>query len=278
MGLFSKKNNANSLKFRNPQMVEKGEFRGNAVTDLVFPDSIRIIGEDAFRECRNLRTVTLPPNLCEIGAYAFRDCDALESIIFPDTMRYPDESAGYIGAGSFDGCGLLRQLIIPEGVAIIYSNAFHNCAALEYVRLPRTIRALRSGAFSGCARLKELEMPVVPEIIAADAFIDTPHHQRITEIRKPVLTIAHTSSFGLPEVYQFAVAQRLIGVEQIDREMSVTLDAFDDERITFRITRYTYAGGSHTIPKNQPSTLFHEEYDCSGRTGLQTEEILASYR
>ncbi len=277
MGLFSKKNN-DTLKFRSKEMVERSEFRGNAIANLVLPDTVRIVAEDAFRECRSLKTVTLSQNVCELGAYAFRDCDALESIVFPEEMRYPDGSNGEIGIGCFDGCGLLRHLIIPEGVAVIHANAFHNCAALEYVKLPRTLRAIRSGAFSGCARLEKLDMPVIPELIAADAFVETPHHEYITGLRKPVLTVMHTSSFGLPEIYQFAAVPRLIGVEQTEREMSVVLDACDEERISFRITRYTHAGGSHTIPKNEPTRLFHEEYDCNGGAGLQTEEILASYR
>lgn len=277
MGLFSKKNN-DHLKFRNKEMVERGEFRGNALAHLVLPDAIRIVGEDAFRECRNLQAVTLSAKVCELGAYAFRDCDALESVISPEEMRYPDGTNGEIGIGCFDGCGLLRRLVIPEGVAVIHANAFHNCAALEYIRLPRTLRAIRSGAFSGCARLQTLEMPVIPELIAADSFVETPQQEYIASVRKPVLTVMHTSSFGLPEIYQFAAVPRLIGVEQIERDMSVVIDAVDEERLSFRITRFTHAGGSHTIPKDEPTRLFHEEYDCNGGAGLQTEEILASYR
>ena len=277
MGLFSKKNN-DSLKFRNTELVDRGECRGNALTDLVLRDSVRIVGEDAFRECRNLQSVTLSAKVCELGTYAFRDCDALETVIFPEEMRYPDGSNGEIGIGCFDGCGLIRHLVIPEGVAVIHANAFHNCAALEYVKLPRTLRAIRSGAFSGCARLQTLEMASVPELIAADAFTETPQHEYITSVRKPVLTVMHTSSFGLPEIYQFAAVPRLIGVEQTERDMSVVIDAVDEERVSFRITRFTHAGGSHTIPKNEPTRLFHEEYDCNGGAGLQTEEILASYR
>ncbi len=277
MGLFSKKNN-DHLKFHNKEMVERGEFRGNALTHLVLPDTIRIVGEDAFRECRNLQAVTLSAKACELGAYAFRDCDALETVIFPEEMRYPDGTNGEIGIGCFDGCGLLRRLVIPEGVAVIHANAFHNCAALEYIRLPRTLRAIRSGAFSGCARLQTLEMPVIPELIAADSFVETPQQEYIGSVRKPVLTVMHTSSFGLPEIYQFAAVPRLIGVEQVERDMSVVIDAVDEERLSFRITRFTHAGGSHTIPKDEPTGLFHEEYDCNGGAGLQTEEILASYR
>ena len=277
MGIFSRKQ-GDKIRYRSKDRVEHAEFRGAKIEELVMPDTVRIIAESGFRECRKLHTATLSDQLCEIGAYAFRDCDALENIVMPGEMRYPDGSSGLLGIGCFEGCGLLREITIPEGVAVIGANAFHNCAALESVTLPKSLRAIRSGAFSGCARLKTLNFTVTPELIALDAFQDTPQQERMLALRKPVLTLMHTYSYGLPEIFQFSAAARLIGTEQTEGDMSVVLDDIDDSRVCFRITRYTHAGGSHVVPINTPTVLFHEEYDCSGRTGTQKEEILATYR
>lgn len=277
MGIF-RKASADKIKFRNKERVERGEFRGSEITELDVPASVRIIGEGAFRECRNLKRVSLPESLCELGAYAFRDCDMLENILMPGEMRYPDNSAGVIGIGCFEACGLLREIVIPEGVAVISANSFHNCAALESVTLPRSLRAIRSGAFAGCARLRTLHTPSMPDLIALDAFRDTPQQDMVLAQRKPVLTIMHQSSFGLPEIFQFSASPHLIGSEQTDGIMSVMLDACDETRVCFRITQYKHAGGSHIVPFNTPTRLFYEEYDCQGRVGMQKEEIVASYR
>ena len=277
MGIFSRKAN-DRLKYRNKDRVERAEFRGNGVSELVMPDTVQIIGESAFRECRNLRTATLSNAICEIGAYAFRDCDALENIHMPSEMRYPDGTAGQLGMGCFEFCSLMRDITIPEGVAVIPANAFHNCAALESITLPKTIRAVRAGAFAGCARLQTINMPVFPELIAPDAFNDTPHQEEILSRRKPILTIVHITSYNLPEIYQFSVSPHMIGTEQTDDDMSIILDAVSAEKINFRITNYKQAGGTHTVPANTPTRLFYEEYDCHGGAGLQKEEILASYK
>lgn len=277
MGLFSKKP-SDKLKYRNKNRVEHGEFRGNEVEELIMPDTVQIISENGFRECRKLRSATLSNALCEIGAFAFRDCDMLENIVMPGEMRYPDGSGGMLGIGCFEGCGLLREITIPEGITVIGANAFHNCAALESVTLPRSLRAIRSGAFSGCARLKTLNFTVTPELIALDAFQNTPQQERILSLRKPVLTIMHTFSYGLPEIFQFSAAARLIGTEQTENGLSITLDDIDENRVCFRITHYKHAGGSHIVPINTPTVLFHEEYECSGKAGTQKEEILATYR
>lgn len=278
MGIFNKKKAGEKPKYRYKDRVERGEFRGHPIVELTMPDTVRVIGESAFRECRQLTNASLSNTLCEIGAFAFRDCDALENVLMPGEMRYPDGSNGMLGIGCFEGCGLLHEIVIPDGVAVIGANAFHNCAALETVRLPKSLRAIHSGAFAGCARLKKLNMVGLPEMIAIDAFKDTPHQERIAAERKPVLTIMHKSSFGLPQIYQFATAQRLIGVEQTEGDMSIVLDAVEETRIAFRITQYKHAGGRHIVPFNEPTQLFHEEYDVGGRTGTQVEDILASYR
>ncbi|MBQ8922741.1 MAG: leucine-rich repeat domain-containing protein [Oscillospiraceae bacterium] len=278
MGLFGKKPSADKIKYRRPDRVERGEFRKQEIAELSMPDTVRIIGESGFRECRSLKRAELSNTLCEIGAYAFRDCDMLENIVMPGEMRYPDGSSGLLGIGCFEGCGLLREIVIPEGVSVIGANAFHNCAALETVTLPRSLHAIRSGAFSGCARLKTLNMPVVPELIAQDAFRDTPCEKQIAAVRKPVLTIMHTSSFGLPEIFQFSAVPRMIGTEQTEGNMTIVLDDVDASRICFRITAYKHAGGSHVVPAGTAARLFYEEYDCAGKTGMQKEELVASYR
>lgn len=277
MNIF-KKSTADKMKYHNKDRVERGEFRGKELVEVEMPDTVRIIGESGFRECRKLKRVSISNTLCEIGAYAFKDCDALENIVMPGEMRYPDGSNGLLSIGCFEGCGLLREIVIPEGIAVIGANAFHNCAALESVTLPRTLKAIRSGAFSGCARLKHLETKAMPDLIAIDAFLNTPQQEKMAAVRKPVLTIMHTFSFGLPEIFQFSAAPRLIGAEQTDGDMSIVLDDCNQERVCFRITAYKHAGGSHVVPFNNQTRLFYEEYDCQGRTGMQKEEIIASYR
>lgn len=277
MGLF-RKQNADKIRYKFRDHVDRAEFRGKDIAELEMPDTMLVISESGFRECRKLSRATLSNSLCEIGAYAFRDCDMLENVVMPGEMRYPDGSNGIIGIGCFEGCGLLREITIPEGVAVIGANAFHNCAALEAVTLPRSLRAIRTGAFSGCARLKTLRVASMPDLIALDAFYNTPQQEKILAVRKRVLTITHTRSYGLPEIYQFSTSAHLIGTEQTESNMSVMLDAVDDERISFRITQYKHAGGRHVVQVNTPTRLFYEEYDCSDRVGLQKEEIIAMYR
>lgn len=274
----SKKPAVDKIRYHEKDRVERGEFRGATATETIMPDTILILGESAFRECKNLRSVTLSNKLCEIGAYAFTDCSALENILMPGEMRYPDCSDGSIGIGAFEGCSSLREITIPAGIRVIPANAFRGCLALEAVTFPRSLRAIQSSAFEGCAKLRTIQAKEMPELIAHNAFKGTPIAEQIASSRPPVLTLMHSSTFAMPKIFQFSVSPRVIGQEQTDGEMSLTLDSCDAEQVSFRITGYTQAGGQHTIPFGKVSRIFHEEYEVNGRAGAQREEIIASYR
>ena len=52
------------------------------------PDGINYISEEAFQDCKALRSVKLPKGLKSIGDKAFRECDNLTSITIPPTVYY----------------------------------------------------------------------------------------------------------------------------------------------------------------------------------------------
>lgn len=52
------------------------------VIDVVIPEGIEFIGKSAYRNCRNLQSLTLPKTLSEINDEAFKGCDRLVSIFY----------------------------------------------------------------------------------------------------------------------------------------------------------------------------------------------------
>ena len=51
------------------------------------PNSVKRIGDYAFYECSNLKSVVLPNGLQEIGIGAFNKCEKLETVIIPNTVK-----------------------------------------------------------------------------------------------------------------------------------------------------------------------------------------------
>ena len=58
----------------------------NAITEVVFPESLRQIGEDAFNDCQKLERVVFNEGLVTIGYDAFCDCVKLGNVTIPSTV------------------------------------------------------------------------------------------------------------------------------------------------------------------------------------------------
>ena len=58
-----------------------------SLKEVVFPDTVEDINEDAFRGCKSLREIVLPDSLKSLGKYAFMSCSSLESISFTGTTK-----------------------------------------------------------------------------------------------------------------------------------------------------------------------------------------------
>ncbi len=66
---------------------DKGAFQGcTALTTVVLPEGLRVVGAWAFAQCEALKTVNLPEGVTTIGDYAFRNCEALKEITFPHSL------------------------------------------------------------------------------------------------------------------------------------------------------------------------------------------------
>ena len=116
------------------------------------PDSVTVISDWAFCECKKLNRVTIPDSVREIGEGAFSNCELLDEVIIPDSVDKIDDCA-------FRGCTHLEKVVIPDSVKELGWGVFDGCeetvtvycdvdtAAYEY--------CLRNGI--ACKRVSELE-------------------------------------------------------------------------------------------------------------------------
>lgn len=59
---------------------------GKANTEYTIPNSVQVIGENAFWECVNLTHVNIPENVTKIDERAFAECENLEEITISDSV------------------------------------------------------------------------------------------------------------------------------------------------------------------------------------------------
>lgn len=91
---------------------------------LKFDGEVTTIGEDAFKYCDALTSVTIPNSVTTIGEYAFYSCDELTSVTIPHSVTT-------IGGSAFGYCRALTSITIPDSVTTIEAGAFECCSTLK---------------------------------------------------------------------------------------------------------------------------------------------------
>lgn len=113
------------------------------------PNSVEIIGKYAFDYCTKLESVSIPSSVKSIGECAFNHCSELTSIIIPNGVTI-------IPQRTFNGCKMLKSVTIPNTVSCIASEAFYNCNSITTIVLPSTVNKLDYRAFGNCFNLTTL--------------------------------------------------------------------------------------------------------------------------
>lgn len=84
------------------------------------PDSVTVISDWAFCECRKLNRITIPDSVHEIGEGAFCNCILLDEVEIPDSVTVIDDCA-------FRGCTNLEKVVIPNSVLELGWGLFDGC-------------------------------------------------------------------------------------------------------------------------------------------------------
>lgn len=206
-----------------------GFLGGSGLEEIVLPDTIEIIGDQAFRDCKKLKKVTFPKNLKKIEDGAFANCIALEKAIIPEGTEIVEEEAFKnctalaevflpktlqdCGFQSFDGTTALKKITFEDGITTIWGanpiykeeGIFGGCG-VEEVYLPDSVTAIEGCAFGGCTSLKSIRLSPNITSIGEKAFYDCGQldgvylPEGITAIAKQVFhNCASLSEIVIPE-------------------------------------------------------------------------------
>lgn len=97
------------------------------------------IGKDAFANCYNLTSVTIPDGVTTISRYAFSECYSLTTISIPQSVKI-------IGEGAFSWCEKLTSITLPN-IGLIQERTFERCKSITSIIIPRSVVSIGYMAF-----------------------------------------------------------------------------------------------------------------------------------
>ena len=146
--------------------IDASAFEKSLLETIEIPAAVTTIGANAFKDCKNLRTITIPKDskLTLIGVQAFYDT-AITEIYLPD-------SVGEIGNQAFGSCDNLQSITLPKELKILPSSVFTGCRGLKTVTLNEGLETIGDNAFKYCNSLLSIEIPNSVTTIGQYAFHD----------------------------------------------------------------------------------------------------------
>ena len=153
------------------EVVAIGDSAFENRTDLrtvMIPDSVTEIEAYSFNNCTNLSNVTLSKNLESMGSSAFGNCDGLTQIEIPKSLESCDISYG--SYGPFRDCDKLKKVKFEEGTTVIATMLFHHCTGIEEIEIPDTVTIIKDSAFEECTNLRSVQIPDTVTKIEPEAF------------------------------------------------------------------------------------------------------------
>ena len=110
-------------------------------------EGVKVIGNNAFSECRSLTNINIPNSVTNIGDGAFAGCKLLTKIDIPDSVTN-------LGDKVFGYCTLLTKINIPDSVTNIGDWTFSRCTFLTKINIPDSVTNIGNHAF--CAVFRPL--------------------------------------------------------------------------------------------------------------------------
>lgn len=132
------------------KIIKRNAFAKTKIEGISLPKSVKVIENNAFRDCTALKSVIISEGLTRIENSAFKNCSDLQVVQLPKSVKF-------IGNQVFQGCESLELVKFSEGLEELGSEALRECYSLQSVTLPKSLKKIGHGVFMECSVFLRVE-------------------------------------------------------------------------------------------------------------------------
>ena len=168
----------------------------NGVGVIEFDSSVTEIGQNAFKNTKQLDTMILPSSVTNIKAYAF-ESSGITDITIPPTVTNISSGAFFhselisivipasvkkMGPSVFLSCDSLTNVSISTSLNLLDHSMFSECKSLVSITIPNNIKSIGNGLFYNCSNLSEIRFD---SIFPPKVLLGTDETERLFEGNAP---------------------------------------------------------------------------------------------
>ena len=249
-----------------PSSTSKAWFIGdNTITKVVIPEGVETISAYAFANLTALTEVVFPSSLKYIEYGAFWGCRNLEKITFSG-----ENNITTVNQQAFQDCDLQGTLELPN-VYVISNYAFAGNMKLEKVVLPATLQTIGEYAFAGCESLNEVVLGAEKVKYGAYAFMGCKDLKTFPVVNTSVIPAGMFYNSGLTEITIGAEVNAINEFAFTDSSVATFTVASGNKAFKVQSADYVLSADGSTLVAVSP--LFSGDFTAQNIGGAKVTKI-----